>query len=129
MTVGRGAGGSPPGPNSPGKHKRSLTEGDRKRRQERHKKQRAKDPVKARKREKRRSVKSNKPPTERKPRFPKGLDPPQPISSGIRPLSHFPVVSTGYTGCKNVEPILEKHIWTLEELVGMGLEVFEWDGR
>jgi hypothetical protein len=102
---------------------------DRKRRQERHRKQRVTDAAKAKKREKQRSVKSNKPPTERKARFPKNLKLPQPISSGVRPLSHFPVVSTGYTGDKNVEPILEKHIWTLEELVGMGLEVFEWDGR
>jgi hypothetical protein len=129
MVVGRGIGGSQPGPNSPGKHKRPLTEGDRKRRRERHRKQRATDAAKARKREKRRSVKSDKLPTERKPRFPKDLDPPQPIFSGIRPLSHFPVVSTGYIGDKGVEPILEKHIWTLEELVGKGLEIFEWDGR
>jgi hypothetical protein len=106
-----------------------LTEGDRKRRRERHRKQRATDAAKARRREKRRSVKSDKLPTERKPRFPKDLDPPQPIFSGIRPLSHFPVVSTGYIGDKGVEPILGKHIWTLEELVGMGLEIFEWDGR
>jgi hypothetical protein len=125
-----GIGGSTPSPDSPGKkRKRPLTEGDRKRRRERHKKQRATDAAKAKKREKRKLVMGSKPPTERKPRFPRDLDPPQPIPTGIRPLSHFPVVSTGYTGDKDVEPIREKHIWTLEELVEMGLEVFEWDGR
>jgi hypothetical protein len=106
-----------------------LTEGDRRRRRERHRKQRATDAAKAKKREKRRLVKSSRLPTERKPRFPRDLDPPQPIPTNIRPLSHFPVVSTGYTGDKGIEPIAERHIWTLEELVGLGLEVFEWDGR
>jgi hypothetical protein len=72
---------------------------------------------------------SSKQPTEREPQFPKNSDLPQFIPSGIKPLSHFPVVATGYTGNNNVEPILPKQIWTLEMLVERGLEVFEWDGR
>jgi hypothetical protein len=121
-----GGPGSPPGGK---KRKRPLTDGDRKRRRDRHKKQRATDIARDKKRERRRVAKGNKPPTERAPRFPRDLDPPQPIYSGIRPLSHFPAVSTGYTGDKDVEPIAKGHIWTLEELVKMGLEIFEWDGR
>lgn len=122
-------GGSSPGPAVAGpKRKRPLTEAGKKYRRERHRKQRATEAGKAKRREKKGEVKSSKPPTERVPHFPKDLDP-QPISSGIKSLSHFPVVSTGYIGDKNVEPILKKHIWTLEMLVEMGLEVFEWDGR
>jgi hypothetical protein len=121
-----GFGGTPPGGQ---KRKRPLSDGDRKRRQDRHKKQRATNTAKAKRRERRKAARSNKPPTERKPRFPRGLNLPQPIASGIRPLSRFPVVSTGYTGDKGVKPILEGHMWTLEELVEAGLEVVEWDGR
>jgi hypothetical protein len=127
----RAWGGSPPGPNVAGgqKRKRPLTESGKTARRERHKKQRATEAGKAKKHEKRKLQKSNKLPTEREPQFPKDRGLPQPIPSNIKPLSHFPTVSTGYTGDKNVEPILKKQIWTLEMLVERGLEVFEWDGR
>jgi hypothetical protein len=121
-----GFGGSSPGGQ---KRKRPLSDRGRKRRQDRHKKQRATDTAKAKRHEGQKAARSNKSPTERKPHFPRGLDLSQPITSGIRPLSHFPVVSTGYTGDKGVKPILEEHMWTLEELVEAGLEVVEWDGQ
>jgi hypothetical protein len=122
--------GSSPAPDTSGKkRKRSLTQAVKQARRERHRKQRATETSKAKRRERRKVLKSNKPPTERRPHFPKGHSLPQTISGGIRPLPHFPVVSTGYTGDKNVESILDKQIWTLEMLIERGLEVFEWDGR
>jgi hypothetical protein len=111
------------------KRKRPLTESDRKARRDRHKRQRATEAGKARQRERRRVRRSNKPPTNREPQFPADRCLPQPISSGIKPTSHFPTVSTGYTGDKFVGPILPKQVWTLEMLLERGLEVFEWDGR
>jgi hypothetical protein len=92
-------------------------------RREHRKKQRAK------KHEKRREARRNALPTDKRPNFPKGLSLPCPIVTQIRPLSDFSVVSTGYTGKSNAQPILEKHIWTLNELIEKGLGVFEWDGR
>jgi hypothetical protein len=105
------------------------TESCKKYKQELHKKQRGTEAAKAAKHEKWCMQKANKLPTEQEPQWPKGQDLPQPISSGIKPLSHFPVVSTGYTGEPKVEPILEKQAWTLNMLLERGLEVFEWDGR
>jgi hypothetical protein len=111
------------------KRKRPLMESDRKVRRDRHKKQRATEAGKAKQRQRRKVRRSNKPPTNREPQFPVDRGLPQPILSGIKPVSHFPTVSTGYTGDKYVEPILRKQVWTLEMLLERGLEVFEWDGR
>lgn len=46
----------------------------------------------------------------------------------ISTLSHFPTISTGYTGDKYMENILNKEVWTLEKLKAHSLEGFEWDG-
>ena len=106
-----------------------MTESRMKYKVELHKKQRSTEAAKAAKREKRRRRKANKPPTERAPQGPKGRGPPLPIPTSVKPLSHFPVVSTCYTGEKGIENALHGEIWTLEMLVARGLEVFEWDGR
>jgi hypothetical protein len=101
----------------------------KKARQEHHKRQRASEASKAKQCKWRRLKKNHQLPTECEPQFPKDRDFPKPILSGIKPISHFPVVNTGYTGVNQLEPILEKQIWTLKMLVERGLEVFEWDGR
>jgi len=46
----------------------------------------------------------------------------------ISPLFHFPTISTGYTGDKYMENILDKEVWMLEKLKAHGLKIFEWDG-
>jgi hypothetical protein len=128
--LGRGLGGLPPSPNTKGKNlKLPLTERERKRRKAHHKKERAKEAARAKRREKRKESKRNTLPTEYTPHFPKGLGLPRPIASHIKPLSDFPVASTGYTGSPHTSSISEKHIWTLKELIEEGLDVFEWDGR
>jgi hypothetical protein len=101
-----------------------LTERERKRRHEHHKKQRAKDTARAKRREKRKEARRSK-----LPPFPKGLGPPHAIATDMRPLVDFPVTSTGYTGNSQSRSTSDKHIWTLKELIQEGLDVFEWDGR
>jgi len=84
---------------------------------EQHKKQRTMEAYKAKQCEQRRVKNNNKLPTEHKPQFSKDSELPQPIFSNIKPVSHFPMVDTGYTAVSKLEPILEKQIWTLEMLV------------
>jgi hypothetical protein len=85
-------------------------ESDRKVRQDHHKKQRVTEAGKAKQCERWKVRRSNKPPTNREPQFPVDRGLPQPILSGIKPVSHFPTISTSYTGDKYVEPILQKQV-------------------
>jgi hypothetical protein len=104
------------------RHKRPLTESQRSARCERHKRQRLGQKSKQAKRERKQRKRHGIPPTERGPRCKTDHAPPGSIPACIEPLSHFPVVSTGYTG-KAIEDIPEKEVWTLEKLIAMGLEV------
>jgi hypothetical protein len=83
---------------------------------------------KDRRRRKRESV----PPTAKLPSYKDILEKLQNIPAfmptSLAPLDHFPVVSTGYTG-DLVEPIRRGGLWNVDELLEMGFEVFEWDGR
>ena len=111
------------------KQKRPLTEARLRAKCAHNKKQRASDKGKGAKRQRRRRNRQDRPPTERQPRCKKADRAPQEIPTNIASLSHFPTVSTGYTGDKYVEDILDKEVWTLEKLKVHGLEIFEWDGK
>jgi hypothetical protein len=111
------------------KQKRPLTEARLRAKCAHNKKQRASEKGKEAKRERRQRKRQDRPPTERQPRCNKADRAPQGIPTNIAPLSHFPTVSTGYTGDKYVEDILDKEVWTLEKLKAHGLEIFEWDGK
>jgi len=111
------------------KRKRPLTEARVKAKCARNKKLRATDDGKKAKRERRKRRRQDKPPTERQPKCNNAYGLPWGIPTTIVPLSHFPTVSTGYTGDKYVEDILYKEVWTLEKLRARGMEVFEWDGK
>lgn len=92
------------------------------------KKLRATDQGREAKCERRRHWQQDKPPMERLPRCKNAGKSPQGIPMNISTLSHFPTISTGYTGDKYMENILNKEVWTLEKLKAHSLEGFEWDG-
>ena len=101
-------GGLPSGDGGGRKQKRPLTEARLRAKCAHNKKQRASDKGKEAKCERRRRKRQDRPPTERQPRCKKADRAPQGIPTNIASLSHFPTVSTSYTGDKYVEDILDK---------------------
>jgi hypothetical protein len=78
-------------------------------------------------RDRRRHRRQEQDPTKCIPRY-GDHDPTGSVPTELNPLLDFPVTVPGYIG-KQVGAIREREVWTLMELLEMGLEVFEWDGK